>query len=42
MLTTSILEEDKRRAGQYAIVKDDINKPLEPAHLEKIDRTLTK
>lgn len=40
MLTTSILEEDKRRAGQYAIVKDYINKPLEQAHLERIDRML--
>ena len=40
MLTTSILEEDKRRASQYAIVKGYINKPLEQEHLEKIDRML--
>ena len=42
MLTTSILEEDKRRAGRYAIVKDYINKPLEQEHLERIDRMLLK
>jgi CheY-like chemotaxis protein len=40
MLTTSILEEDKNRAGEYAIVKDYINKPLEHEHLENIDRML--
>ncbi len=40
MLTTSMLEEDKNRAGQYAIVKDYINKPLEHEHLEDIDRML--
>lgn len=40
MLTTSILEEDKRRASHYAIVKDYINKPLEQQHLERIDRML--
>ncbi|MEM7042933.1 MAG: response regulator [Pseudomonadota bacterium] len=40
MLTTSILEKDKRRASQYAIVKDYVNKPLEQEHLEKIDRML--
>lgn len=42
MLTTSILEEDKRRASRYSIVKDYINKPLEQSHLEKIDRMLLK
>ena len=42
MLTTSILEEDKRRASQYAIVKDYINKPLELVHLEAIDRMLAE
>ncbi len=41
MLTTSILEKDKRRASQYAIIKDYINKPLEQEHLEKIDRMLS-
>lgn len=40
MLTTSLLEDDKQRASQYAIVKDYLNKPLEQAHLEKIDRML--
>ena len=40
MLTTSMLEEDKRRASQYAIVKDYINKPLEHEHLEHIDQML--
>jgi CheY-like chemotaxis protein len=42
MLTTSILEEDKRRASQYAIVRDYINKPLELEHLEAIDRMLAE
>jgi CheY-like chemotaxis protein len=40
MLTTSMLEEDRNRARQYAIVKDYINKPLELGHLERIDRIL--
>ncbi len=40
MLTTSLLEHDKHRASQYAIVKDYLNKPLEQKHLEKIDQML--
>jgi CheY-like chemotaxis protein len=40
MLTTSMLEQDRERARQYAIVKDYINKPLEQEHLERIDRML--
>ncbi|MGH1483883.1 MAG: response regulator [Geminicoccales bacterium] len=40
MLTTSLIEDDKQRANQYAIVKGYLNKPLEQAHLEKIDQML--
>ncbi len=40
MLTTSILEHDRLRANQFAVVKDYLNKPLEREHLEKIDRML--
>lgn len=40
MLTTSMLEEDKRRANAYTIVKDYISKPLELEHLKTIDQML--
>lgn len=42
MLTTSMLDEDQRRAAQYESVKDYINKPLEHEHLVNIDNMLNE
>ncbi|MEZ5930575.1 MAG: response regulator [Alphaproteobacteria bacterium] len=40
MLTTSLLDRDKQRARQYAVVRDYITKPLMQEHLKKIDGIL--
>lgn len=41
MLTTSISARDQQRAASYRVVRDYIHKPLEPAHLEKIDAMIS-
>lgn len=40
MLTTSMSEHDQQRAAGYEVVRDYINKPLRPEHLERIDALL--
>ncbi|MCA0955778.1 response regulator [Mameliella alba] len=41
MLTTSISDEDRKRASGYDVVRDYIQKPLDMAHLEEMDRMLS-
>ncbi|SNS67026.1 response regulator [Antarctobacter heliothermus] len=40
MLTTSISDQDRKRASAYDVVRDYIQKPLEMGHLEGIDSML--
>lgn len=40
MLTTSMSNQDQQRASSYDVVRDYINKPLRPEHLERIDALL--
>lgn len=40
MLTTSISDQDRKRASSYDVVRDYIQKPLEMGHLEGIDSML--
>ena len=40
MLTTSLAPADIERAGTYAMVRDYINKPLQPEHLPRIANLL--
>ncbi|WP_323770862.1 response regulator [Antarctobacter sp.] len=40
MLTTSISDQDRKRASKYEVVRDYIQKPLEVQHLQGIDTML--
>ena len=40
MLTTSVSEEDMKRARSFSVVRDYIDKPLTTEHIEMIDRML--
>ena len=40
MLTTSISDQDRKRASSYEVVRDYIQKPLEMEHLQDIDAML--
>lgn len=40
MLTTSISDQDRKRASSYDVVRDYIQKPLEMGHLEGINNML--
>lgn len=37
MLTTSISDQDRRRAARFEVVRDYFLKPLQPEHLDRIE-----